>query len=147
MHALLMAEFFLRNVKKSYQALVDCTESSDLLESGSMNLAIGGRPAESRYTVLERMGSTVALLQIATHQGRKHQVRIHCSKGLNAPILLDPLYGGEKIMFQLKSSAIRHHRAKKRFCLHAATLAIPNFGIDVQTPIPDWWLDLGGAVA
>lgn len=142
MHALLMSEFFLRNVNKTYQALVDTYEQTTLPASGSINLPIAGRPAESHYIVLKNEKSMPSLLQVTTRQGRKHQVRLHCSRGLKTPIVLDPRYGGERIMFQSSSAAIHAHHAKKRFCLHAASLVIPNFDIHVQTPIPEWWEDL-----
>ena len=81
-HALLMSQFFLRNVQKSYQDLVCSVNSTNcrLLNRGVVSLPIQGRPAMSSYVVEEQVASLVARLRIVTAQGRKHQVRLHCSK-------------------------------------------------------------------
>lgn len=135
MHARLVAQFFLRTVEKSYQTLVCGT---NLAESGTIHLAIQARPATTSYTVEERIGSHVTRLRIKTAQGRRHQVRLHCSKGIGAPILLDPLYGGERILFQVPSPTLRTFRGRRQFCLHADSLSIPGF-LQVQAPLPGWW--------
>lgn len=143
-HALLVSHFFLRKVQKSYQALVHLFNSTNypLSDQGVVTLPIQGRPAMSSYVVEEHVSPLVARLRIVTTQGRKHQVRLHCSKGLKTPILLDPLYGGEAILFKMKSPILHRLRAEQKFCLHAASLVIPDFGIDVQAPIPDWWQEV-----
>ena len=155
MHAQLVTQFFLRRAKKSYLALVHAgghfldanVKNGTWPNRGKVELAIRGKAATSSYRVVQRYGeSHVALLQVETHQGRKHQVRIHCSLGLQSPILLDPLYGGEAIMFRTKressNSILPKLHSQKRFCLHAQTLSIPDFGIDVEAPTPEWWQDV-----
>ena len=152
MHAILIAHFFLRNVKKSYQALVcnppssSSSSSSHLNDQGSINLDIDGRPAKSTYYVEERFGDWVSRVKVYTEQGRRHQVRIHCAQGLKSPILLDPLYGGQAIMSSSKQfenmQSLRKLRAAKKFCLHADRLAVPEEGIDARAPLPDWWQQL-----
>ena len=140
-HAQLLTQFFLRRVDKSYIALI-YTNSVPLPANGTMNVAIDGRPAVSSFQVLERYaGDLVTKIRVTTKQGRKHQVRIHCSKCLQAPILLDPLYGGESIMYRLpKDSCSKQYRAQQRFCLHADSLSIPDLGIPkVEAPLPEWW--------
>jgi 23S rRNA pseudouridine1911/1915/1917 synthase len=96
MHAQLISKFFLRQVQKSYIALVSTTTPCTggyrrVPDAGTVNLAIDRRPAQSSFQTLERYGSLAAKLREITRQGRKHQVRLHCSKGLQTPILLDPL--------------------------------------------------------
>lgn len=139
-HARLMTQFFLRRVKKSYIALL-YTNGTSLADEGQINLRIDGRPAQSSFVVLERYGKLAAKVKVTTRQGRKHQVRIHCSRGLQAPILLDPLYGGEAIMYHLLDDSVaKTCRARQQFCLHADTVSIPDLGIyDIQAPLPDWW--------
>ncbi|KAL3926439.1 MAG: hypothetical protein SGBAC_013473 [Bacillariaceae sp.] len=140
-HAQLLAQFFLRRVDKSYVALVH-TNSLPLQEEGTITVPIDGRPAISSFKVLERYpDDLVTKIRVSTKQGRKHQVRIHCSKGLGAPILLDPLYGGESIMYRMpKDSCVNKYRAQQKFCLHADALAIPDLGIpNVEAPLPEWW--------
>mmetsp|Transcript_13325 Transcript_13325/g.31997 ORF Transcript_13325/g.31997 Transcript_13325/m.31997 type:complete len:475 (+) Transcript_13325:28-1452(+) len=140
-HAQLLTQFFLRRVEKSYIALV-YTNSIPLPGEGTITVPIDGRPAVSSFVVFERYpGDLITKIRVTTKQGRKHQVRIHCSKGLGAPILLDPLYGGESIMYRLpKDSCAKKYRAQQRFCLHADSLAIADLDIPkVDAPIPDWW--------
>ena len=147
-HAQLLTKFFLRRARKSYQALVYvrptvCAVGDWGVESiGTINIPVEGRPAVSNYRVLHRYGSLVRRLEVVTFQGRRHQVRIHCSKGLGQPILLDPLYGGEAIMFHYESKFLRECRANRKLCLHAASLSIPDFGVMVEAEIPDWWQHL-----
>jgi 23S rRNA pseudouridine1911/1915/1917 synthase len=54
--------------------------------------ATGGRPAETRFEVLERPGSAT-LLEAAPRTGRTHQIRVHLSS-IGHPILGDRVYGG-----------------------------------------------------
>ena len=105
-HQALQDLFASRRVTKTYIALLDGNVASgegviDLpLRSDvddrprQMVDPIEGKPAESRYWVLERKdGITRVALQPLT--GRTHQLRVHCShpSGLNAPIVGDMLYG------------------------------------------------------
>lgn len=140
MHAQLVTQFFLRKAKKSYQALITLKCQVGLPLEGTVELNINGKPAKSLYRLEGFHGENVAKIHVETLQGRKHQVRIHCSKALNAPILLDPRYGGEAIMFKIgKTSILPEMHAKKRFCLHAQALTIPAFDIDVRCLAPKWW--------
>lgn len=157
MHAILIAHFFLRQVEKSYQALVVVQISNDntwvLSGCGVIDLDIEGRPAVSRYRVKKSCGSLIKQIQVKTEQGRRHQVRLHCAEGLKTPILLDPLYGGLAVLSHLapdkndmnneqKGMLIRQlskHQSAQQFCLHVDTLAIPAVGIRVRSPVPCWW--------
>ena len=72
----------------------------------------------SSFIVLERYpDDLITKIRVTTKQGRKHQVRIHCSKGLGAPILLDPLYGEELIMYRLPNddACAKKCRAQQSF--------------------------------
>jgi 23S rRNA-/tRNA-specific pseudouridylate synthase len=146
MHAKLISQFFLRQVDKSYIALVynPGQEGNPPRSSGVIDLPVGGRPATSHYTVVAADGQLAAtksttMLRIRTQQGRKHQVRIHCSKGLQRPVLLDPLYGGERIMYTVDSQHMKQARANKQFCLHADQLFLPELKVRVTAPVPLWW--------
>lgn len=93
-------------------------------------------------------GQPVILLRLECSQGRRHQVRLHCSRGLGCPIVLDPKYGGERVMYRTtkagstrswergristdrkdvgkNKSALVTARSLYRFCLHAETITIP----------------------
>eukprot|EP00533_Pseudo-nitzschia_delicatissima_P002262 CAMPEP_0116103842 /NCGR_PEP_ID=MMETSP0327-20121206/14114_1 /TAXON_ID=44447 /ORGANISM="Pseudo-nitzschia delicatissima, Strain B596" /LENGTH=492 /DNA_ID=CAMNT_0003596007 /DNA_START=74 /DNA_END=1552 /DNA_ORIENTATION=- len=158
MHAFLLSQFFLRRSKKSYSALV-CTGKEQLSKNtgGKIVLPIEGRPATSQFVFETSVGKHLSRINVETQQGRRHQVRIHCSEGLRAPILLDPLYGGQSILSKLmrqnsssdnKSGESRSRklltkaREDQKFCLHASTLTIDAVGIDVRAPLPEWWQQL-----
>lgn len=132
-HAQLVAEFFLRNIKKEYNALVTLPES-DIPDSGSIDLPVQGRPALSRYSVDERVTSNKALLRIQTMTGRKHQVRVHCAEGLQAPIIGDTKYANGTSDPNASSGV----KLKERFCLHASSLHVPGIP-KVEAPVPTWW--------
>jgi 23S rRNA-/tRNA-specific pseudouridylate synthase len=110
-----------------------------LPDYGTVDYAIDGRPARSTYQVLDMLGTLAARIRMETFQGRTHQVRIHCARGLQAPIVLDRRYGGQEIMNRVKSPSFQKHHAQSQFCLHASTLSIPEFGVTVQAPVPNWW--------
>ncbi|KAL7567450.1 hypothetical protein ACA910_021408 [Epithemia clementina (nom. ined.)] len=100
-----------------------------------------------------------ALLQLTTHTGRKHQVRVHAAQGLNAPVLGDTMY-----MMHNKNGHVDVHdamihsqrtapaanvrkpasptttAAKERFFLHAQKLSLPSLGVNVEAPPPEWWM-------
>jgi 23S rRNA-/tRNA-specific pseudouridylate synthase len=154
MHAFLLAQFFLRRSKKAYRALV-CSSPEQLANqnsSGKVSCAIDGRPASSKYSVETSVGKHISRIKVETGQGRRHQVRIHCSEGLNAPILLDPLYGGQSILSTLlcqnekgeesHRGLLTEARLAQKFCLHASTLKIDAVGIDAEAPLPGWWQQL-----
>lgn len=142
-HAEWIARFFLRHVIKSYICLVDTSSlPRQLTPKGTIVQPLNGRPASSSYQVLEQFGQTAAKLRIKTTQGRKHQVRIHCSKGLDTPIILDQRYGGERIMYRTQSDRLKEARAHGRLCLHADTIGVPDLNLLVSSSLPTWWEDV-----
>ncbi|KAL7434518.1 hypothetical protein ACHAXM_004785 [Skeletonema potamos] len=175
-HMKLIASFFLRRVTKKYLALVQLSSSSSLEQEGVMNALVDGKPAVSKYKVVNKYyagdgtNQGVALLEVETLTGRKHQVRVHCS-GIGHPIIFDPLYSSfeppvpasrrkTKKDFQRKRGkgdnteehvlslpkaitdlAMSMTPGQERFFLHAQTLSIPEFDVDVQAPLPTWWTE------
>lgn len=102
-------------VRKTYLALVAGTPP----DSGLIDLPLGewkrgrvqigrGRPARTRYTVVERKGARARLL-LWPETGRTHQLRAHLSS-IGAPIVGDEDYGGP---------------AASRVYLHASQVALP----------------------
>jgi RluA family pseudouridine synthase len=95
--------FEQRSVRKSYLAVVVGVPKSEtwvsrqpLEEFGKapvkMRVAKGeGKPAETRFRVLQRNGD-LTLLEAEPVTGRTHQIRVHLAAE-NLPILGDPLYG------------------------------------------------------
>jgi 23S rRNA pseudouridine1911/1915/1917 synthase len=101
-HAALSRQFASRLVEKEYQALVlDPPEQS----CGSIELPIErhpynrqkmwtgglGRPAHSEYRLAADWGA-LALLDVAIHTGRTHQIRVHLLS-IGCSILSDDKYG------------------------------------------------------
>ena len=120
-HKALQQQFENHTIKKQYVALLDGLVMQD---TGLIDLPLRpdvddrprqrvdlehGKPAVTRYRVLERAGGTTRVA-LAPLTGRTHQLRVHCShpQGLNCPIVGDRLYG----------------MASTRLMLHASTLTL-----------------------
>jgi 23S rRNA-/tRNA-specific pseudouridylate synthase len=90
--------------------------------------------------VVERYGDAAALLEFDIYTGRKHQVRVHAVEGLGSPVLMDTLYSSKG---QNENDDIRPllptYDSKKQFFLHASSLEIPEYGINVKASLPYWW--------
>jgi tRNA pseudouridine32 synthase/23S rRNA pseudouridine746 synthase len=96
-----------------------------------------GKSAQTRWRKLaERDGQ--CLVEFKPLTGRTHQIRVHAARGLGAPVVGDPIYGG----------------AGGPMLLHSRRLVVPRGAkpaIDVTAPMPETfglWLDvLDGAHA
>ena len=107
-HDSLSLDFEQRKVHKEYEALVDglILEESGTIEL-PMRLDVENRPVQivdfengkkactkwHRLSIENRFGRKVTRLRLIPETGRTHQLRVHCSQGLGAPILGDALYG------------------------------------------------------
>eukprot|EP00536_Pseudo-nitzschia_multiseries_P000359 jgi/Psemu1/321555/estExt_fgenesh1_pg.C_50012 len=147
MHAKLISEFFLRRTTKKYVALVQQNSISFIGEKdcGSIDHPVNGRPARSEYRLLKRYQSSsdedsaddAAMVEFEIFTGRKHQIRVHAAEVLRSPVWRDPLYGANEdgIVMKTRTSG----DSSERIFLHASHLAIPELGIDVESPVPTWW--------
>ena len=110
----------------------------------------GGKPAATRWQVLERFGP-VTLLALTLESGRTHQIRVHLSH-LRFPVVGDPLYGGRGK--KLLSLASRERSLGStllerlpRQALHASELRlghpITGKSLHFTAPLPE---DFGQAV-
>lgn len=114
--AALSAAFAAGGAQKRYLArvgvvppAVDGEITAPLATRGGRSVvAPGGRPARTAWQVVGTLPDG-ALLAVAPHQGRRHQIRAHLAAA-GMPILGDRRYGG---------------RPAPRLMLHAETLTLP----------------------
>lgn len=156
---ILSRHFRKRLIEKRYVALVRGTVDQG---SGSINASIGrdpdqlphwrvmedGRPAETRFNVLERL-ERATILELEPVTGRTNQLRIHCAR-IGHPIVGDEMYehcglgiadrGIESKGPPGMESAIPNPQSAIRLCLHASKLAFhhPANGdwISFSSPLP-----------
>jgi 23S rRNA pseudouridine1911/1915/1917 synthase len=137
MHQLLDRQLRNKQIRRCYLAITGKPLSDT---SGTINEPIGrdphhplrrrvtpnGEPAVTHYRVLQQ-NDRAALVEAELETGRTHQIRVHFAH-LGAPLLGDPLYGGE-------TSIIR------RQALHSTILTFlhPLTGKEMrfQSPFPD----------
>ena len=101
-HKVLVRQLERREVRRTYEAVCQTV----LTGGGEIDAAIarhptirlrmaagrGGRPALTRYRVIERFRAHTHV-RVEPHTGRTHQIRVHFSH-IRAPLTGDPLYGG-----------------------------------------------------
>lgn len=94
-----------------------------------MAIVTSGRPARTRFEVLERFGRPrVALLRCRLETGRTHQIRVHL-EGAGHPVVGDATYGGARSQIRLD-----------RPFLHAARLGFVHptrhTHLEFDSPLP-----------
>lgn len=145
----LVRQLQARTVKREYRTIV----WGQVWRNGKVDQPIGrhshartkmavtnsGKPAVTRYEVLERFG-TNSYLRCHLETGRTHQIRVHM-QFLKAPIVGDPVYGiGNIIPHKLMNASLRDVIGDfKRQALHAVKLGL----IHPETNQPmEWQVDL-----
>jgi len=133
-NAALCQQFSQRTVTKVYSALlcghlannegtIDAPIAKDPALFPLMSLcAIHGKPARSRYRVIERCFHTpgdgtplpVTRVELTPETGRTHQLRIH-SQQLGHPILGCDLYGGLRLPGTEQTSRLMLHASELHF--------------------------------
>jgi 23S rRNA pseudouridine1911/1915/1917 synthase len=122
-HRLLQDQFRLREVGKTYLALVDGRPPTP---SGRVEAHIGrdpshrkrmavvsesrGRVAISEYKTLESFRNHT-LLEFHPLTGRTHQIRLHCAF-LGCPIVGDAVYGRKKLSVEINRHFLHAYRLK-----------------------------------
>ncbi len=152
-HQALAADFAARRIERRYLAVVWGTP---LPREGEIEGAIGrhrtdrkrmavvgrgGKPALTRYRVLEALGPAASLIECRLATGRTHQIRVHLAAS-GHPLLGDPVYGRETAERRARlSPAGREALAGfRRQALHAASLGFrhPRTGerLSFESPLP-----------
>lgn len=91
-------------------------------EGWRMTGAPNGKPARTRYEVLERKGGRT-MVNFFPETGRTHQLRVHAAEALGMPIVGDPVYG----------------RGGPAVMLHAAEITLKRDGkpdVHAEAPLP-----------
>lgn len=130
-HWLLMEELDAGRIEKSYEAL---TVGAPETDEGLIDLPIAkrpnpsllrcvspdGKPAQTRYRVLER--GAISRLELRPLTGRTHQLRVHCAHE-GFPILGDPQYGidpaggGQQLV--ARRICLDHPQTGTRLCIES----------------------------
>lgn len=115
------------------------------LDRTRMSVRDNGKPALTRYTVIERFRAHT-YVNVALETGRTHQIRVHFAHRRHA-LLGDPVYGGRLALPAGASDAlIDRLRSFKRQALHAAQLEllhpVSGAALQLDTPLPDDFVSL-----
>lgn len=139
-HQNLVRQFAERRVERAYGTVVwGCPSPPSGEITGNIGrsprnrkkmsvLRSGGRPATTRYRILQSFGASLAShLECRLLTGRTHQIRVHLSER-GHPVMGDPLYGrarAERIrsLTPAVREALKH---LDRQALHARTLAFKH---------------------
>ncbi|EWG75160.1 MULTISPECIES: RluA family pseudouridine synthase [unclassified Enterobacter] len=129
-NAVLCQQFSQRSVEKTYSALlcghvendegvIDAPIAKDPALFPLMSIcAITGKPARSRYRVVERFyqrtGLPLTRVKLIPETGRTHQLRIHCQQ-LGHPILGCDLYGGLDVPGAEETPRLMLHASELNF--------------------------------
>lgn len=145
-NAMLCQQFSQRAVMKRYSALlcghlknndgvIEAAIAKDPALFPLMSIcAVEGKPARSRYRVVERFyqqgegGEQMPLtrVELTPETGRTHQLRIHCQL-LGHPILGCDLYGGRLLPGSEQSARLMLHASELHF-VHPVSQARINVG-------------------
>ena len=131
-HTSLVRQLQTRTMSRVYRALV----LGDIVAGGTVDAPIGrhprdrkrmavvasGRPAVSRYRVLNRFGD-LTWLEVSLESGRTHQIRVHM-RHLDHPLVGDPVYGRKPRQAGLSVAQYEAVRDFPRQALHAAILKL-----------------------
>jgi 23S rRNA pseudouridine1911/1915/1917 synthase len=145
-HALehLRRQFKSRSVRKTYLALVrgrppapegiiEAPIGRDPRQRQRMAVIAAGRPARTRYEILEDLGD-YSLLAVSPETGRTHQIRVHLA-WLGVPVAGDPVYGQGRATRRVENDI-----GLKRQFLHAWRLSFERPGgkgeVTLEAPLP-----------
>jgi 23S rRNA pseudouridine1911/1915/1917 synthase len=138
-----------REIRRTYRAIcqgvltgggtVDAPIGRHRRERTRMAVVEGGRPARTRYRVVERFRAHTHV-EVELETGRTHQIRVHMAH-IRAPLLGDPVYGGRPRLPPAPSDELRAAlQAFRRQALHASRLAfthpVSGAALVFESPLP-----------
>lgn len=129
---------FIKGVPTQAEGIINAPIARTAPDSITRQVSPDGKPATTRYRVLETYADAAARVELVLETGRTHQLRVHL-KHLGHPILGDPLYGSGD-----------PDEGISRQALHAAelTLSLPKTGERYFTaPLSDDLLALEESLA
>jgi 23S rRNA pseudouridine955/2504/2580 synthase len=108
-----------------------------------VRVATGGKASTSSFRLIETVGKTASLLEVAIATGRTHQIRVHAAH-LGHPVAGDDRYGDPEFNASLERHGLR------RMFLHSHSLKFvwPESGeeFSVSVPLPQELEDVLDAV-
>ncbi len=136
--AAIATAFRNRTIERSYLALcwgvpapaageISGPIGRDPRERKRMAVRAGGKPALTRYRVIESFSAAAALLECRLGSGRTHQIRVHLAHA-GHPLIGDPVYL-RRVPPAARSLPEAGRQAALDFprqALHAASLAFPH---------------------
>jgi 23S rRNA pseudouridine955/2504/2580 synthase len=109
-----------------------------------VRVATGGKESKSSFRLIEAVGQTASLLEVAIATGRTHQIRVHAAH-LGYPVAGDDRYGDPEF------NAVLERHGLRRMFLHSHSVAFvwPESGeeFSVSVPLPQELKDVLGALA
>ncbi|MCW5729907.1 MAG: RluA family pseudouridine synthase [Alphaproteobacteria bacterium] len=101
----------------------------------------GGKPAVTRYRILQSFGEVASLLECRLETGRTHQIRVHLSQA-GHPLVGDPTYGRARAgrLARLPDAVREALGGFRRQALHAARLGfrhpVSDRMLRLESPLP-----------
>ena len=156
-HKVLVERLQRREIQRTYEGIcqrvltgggeMDAPLGRHPIDRVRRAVVAGGRPALTRYRVLERFRAhTHVRIELST--GRTHQIRVHFAH-FRAPLVGDPLYGGRGRLPKAPDPALREAlQGFRRQALHARRLAfrhpLSDEPLSLESPLP---ADMRGLLA
>jgi len=137
----LVRQLQARTVKREYLAVVagvlprDGTVETNIgrhpTQRTKMAVVQGGKPAITRYKVLERL-SQATVVECSLETGRTHQIRVHMAH-LGHPLIGDPVYGDRRTRAVSVQFARQALHARRLGLLHPVSGQAMHF----EAPVPE----------